>query len=173
MLFCIVFNTEIKCVRSPNLFCLKEFRQQENVPRTHEGLDFYIKFPLFVIGTTLYICMSNLPLGQVSSLLLTKKTTMFTVYVDMRILIDKSLKHFYMLQESLILCKHGNILLSLKWKGKHNLKLFYYIHIVEITTNKGENSYKLTEFRKQGIYCSTMTTSNLLHYGMFHNLYMF
>ena len=40
-------------------------------------------------------------------------------YVDMRIQIDTALKHFYtcMLQESLILCKHGNILLSLTLKG--------------------------------------------------------
>ena len=27
-------------------------------------------------------------------------------------------------------------------KGKHDFKLFYYIHIVEILTNKGANSYK-------------------------------
>ena len=41
---------------------------------------------------------------------------MFTVYVDMRILIDKTLKHFYILYEILMLCKHGNILLSLTLK---------------------------------------------------------
>jgi len=34
----------------------------------------------------------------------------------MRILIDKVLKYFYMLKESLILCKHGNISLSLNLK---------------------------------------------------------
>jgi len=28
-------------------------------------------------------------------------------------------------------------------KGKHDFKLFYYIHIVEILTNKGANSYTL------------------------------
>ena len=28
-------------------------------------------------------------------------------------------------------------------RGKHNFKLFYYIHIVEIPTNKSANSYKL------------------------------
>ena len=28
-------------------------------------------------------------------------------------------------------------------KGNHNFKHFYYIHIVEIPTNKGANSYKL------------------------------
>jgi len=44
------------------------------------------------LGTTLNICMSALPLGETFSSLLTKKTTMFTVYVDMRILIDKALK---------------------------------------------------------------------------------
>jgi len=30
----------------------------------------------------------------------------------MHILIDKALKHVYMLQKSLVWCKHGNILLS-------------------------------------------------------------
>jgi len=34
----------------------------------------------------------------------------------MRILIDKALKRFYMFEESLILCKHGNILVSLTLK---------------------------------------------------------
>ena len=48
-------------------------------------------------------------------------------YVNMHNLIDKALKQFYMLQESLILCKHGNILLSLTLKKK--FKLVYYIHI--------------------------------------------
>ena len=48
------------------------------------------KFHIFVIGTTLYICMSTLLFGEVFSLLLTEKTTMFTVLCrDMRILIDK------------------------------------------------------------------------------------
>jgi len=28
-------------------------------------------------------------------------------------------------------------------QGKHNFKLFCYIHIVEIPANKGANSYKL------------------------------
>jgi len=44
---------------------------------------------------------------QKKNLLLTKKTTMFTVYIDMRTLIDKALKHFYMLLGSLlhVLCK--------------------------------------------------------------------
>ena len=37
-------------------------------------------------------------------------------YVDMRILIDKAREHFYMLYKSLILCKHGNILLYLTLK---------------------------------------------------------
>ena len=51
----------------------------------------------FVVGTTLYICMSALPFGLVFSLLLTKKTTMFAVLcIDMCNLIDKALKHFYM-----------------------------------------------------------------------------
>ena len=33
-------------------------------------------------------------------------------------------------------------------KEKENLKLFYYIHIVEIPTNKGANSYKLKISRR-------------------------
>ena len=39
-------------------------------------------------------------------------------------------------------------------KGKHNFKHFYYIHIVEIPTKKGEHSWKCTELsfkRKEGI----------------------
>ena len=36
-------------------------------------------FPIFVIGTTLYICMSALPFRYVFPLILTKLITMFTV----------------------------------------------------------------------------------------------
>jgi len=61
---------------------------------------------------------------------------MFTV--DMRIMIEKALKYFYMLQESLILCKHGNILLSLTIKKNTILNIFT-IHIVEIPNQKGEH----------------------------------
>jgi len=63
----------------------------------------------------------------------------------MRILIEKALEHFYILKESLILCKHGNIYSVLDIKKKQNLKLFFtiHIHIVEIPTNKKVNSYKL------------------------------
>ena len=35
------------------------------------------------------------------------------------------------------------ILLSLTFKENTISKLFYYIHIIEIPTNKGANSYKL------------------------------
>ena len=41
---------------------------------------------------------------------------MLLFYVDMVFLIDKELKDFYVLLESLIVCKHGNILLSLTFK---------------------------------------------------------
>ena len=58
----------------------------------------------------------------------------------MRILIDKTLKHFFMLYESLILCKHGNILVSLTFKNNTISKKKYYKHIVEIPTPKGEHS---------------------------------
>ena len=44
----------------------------------------------------------------------------------MRILIDKALKHFYMLLESLILCEHGNILLSLT--SKENTISFFLLY---------------------------------------------
>ena len=36
--------------------------------------------------------------------------------VDMRILIGKALKHFYLLMESLISCLYGHILLALTFK---------------------------------------------------------
>jgi len=36
-------------------------------------------------------------------------------------------------------------LIALNSKEKHNFKPFYYIHIVEIPTQKGEHSYKRTE----------------------------
>jgi len=38
-----------------------------------------------------------------------------------------------------ILIDKGNI------KGKHNVKQVYYIHIVEVPTQKGEHSWKCTE----------------------------
>ena len=46
-----------------------------------------------------------------------------------------------MLYESLIVCKHGNILLSLTFKENKISFLFYLEHIIEIPTNKGANSY--------------------------------
>mgnify|MGYP000430483117 CR=1 FL=1 len=67
----------------------------------------------------------------------------------MRILIDEALKHLYVLQENLILCKHGNILLFLTLKKNTISNLFYYIHIVEIPTNKGANSYTLLKLGNQ------------------------
>jgi len=36
-----------------------------------------------------------------------------------------------------------NYIIVLNIKRKHNFKQFYYIHIIEIPTNKGANSYKL------------------------------
>ena len=47
----------------------------------------------------------------------------------MRILIDKAPKHFYMLKESLLVCKHGNILLSLTLK-KNKISNFFAIYIL-------------------------------------------
>ena len=60
----------------------------------------------------------------------------------MRILIDKALELFYVIGKSNI-CKHGNILLSLTLKENTISNMFYNIHIIEIPTNKGANSYKL------------------------------
>jgi len=40
-----------------------------------------------------------------------------------------------------VLCRHGNIYLSLTLKKKTTC--YMYKHIVEIPTNKGVNSYKL------------------------------
>ena len=47
-----------------------------------------------------------------------------------------------MLYESQISCKHGNILLFLTLK-ENIISNFFTIHIIEIPTNKGANSYKL------------------------------
>ena len=49
-------------------------------------------------------------------------------YVDMSILIGKALKHFYTLQESLILCQQGNILLSLTLKKNTISNFLQYTH---------------------------------------------
>ena len=46
----------------------------------------------------------------------------------MRILIGKALKHLYMLWESLILCKHGHILLSLTFQENTISNSFLYTH---------------------------------------------
>ena len=61
----------------------------------------------------------------------------------MRILIDKILKHLYMLQESLILCKHGYIYWSLILKGKNQTFLLYTF--CRNTYPKGEHLWKCTE----------------------------
>jgi len=46
---------------------------------------------------SVHLHVSALPFGYVFSLLLTTKTKCTMFYADMRILIDKALKHFYML----------------------------------------------------------------------------
>jgi len=45
-----------------------------------------------------------------------------------------------MLQKSLNLCKHGNMLLSLTLKENTISNIFTIIHTVEIPTQKGEHS---------------------------------
>jgi len=81
---------------------------------------------------------------------------MFTVYIDMRILIDKALKHFYMVWESLILCWHGNILVYVTLKENTISNMFtIYVYIVQIPTQKDEHSWNSTELslkRKEGNY---------------------
>ena len=67
---------------------------------------------------------------QVSSLLFN---------VDMRILIDKALTHFYMLYEMLMLCKHGNILFS-TLKENTILNIFLLYTYCRNTYLKGERS---------------------------------
>ena len=84
---------------------------------------------------------------------------MFSVlYIYMRILIDKAWRHFYMLWESLILCKRGHmIIIVLNIKGKHNFKHVYYMHIVEIPTQNREHLWSCTELsleRKEGMVVS-------------------
>jgi len=54
----------------------------------------------------------------------------------MRFLIDKSLEHFYMSTNMQTL----KYIIFLNIKGKHNFKHLYYIHIVDIPTQKGEHS---------------------------------
>ena len=50
-----------------------------------------------------------------------------------------------MLQKSLNLCKHGNMLLSLTLKENTISNIFTIIHTVEIPTQKGEHSWICTE----------------------------
>ena len=49
----------------------------------------------------------------------------------------------YVIEKSDIMYTWTLILLFLTFKENTISKLFYYIHIIEIPTNKGANSYKL------------------------------
>ena len=60
-----------------------------------------------------------------------------------------------MLKESLILCKHGNILVSFTLKQNTISSFLYYIRIVEKPTNKGANSYKLQNFKNRELKISS------------------
>jgi len=51
---------------------------------------------------------------------------------------DKSLKYFYMLKSNIVQTWKYFIVLNIK--EKPNFKHFYYIHTVEIPTQKGEHS---------------------------------
>ena len=66
----------------------------------------------------------------------------------MRILIDKALKYIYMLYESLIVCKHGNILLFLILKENTSSKCF------TIYIQHREQTYKL---KSLSIYLTSAT----------------
>ena len=65
------------CVTCICIFNLQ--RVKTGVPQINGVFFLVVVFPLFVIGTTLYIGMSALPFGKVLTFLLTKKTTMVTV----------------------------------------------------------------------------------------------
>ena len=54
-------------------------------------------FPLFVIGTALYICIYLFWVGIFITFNKNKNSTIFTIFVDMGIMIDKALNHFYVL----------------------------------------------------------------------------
>ena len=83
-----------------------------------------------------------LPFAQVFSLLLTKKTAMFTVlYRHSHSNWQSNAAFLYVLAESNIMLTWKYIIV-LDIKGKQYFKL-YYMYIVEIPTNKRANSYKL------------------------------
>ena len=76
---------------------------------------------------------------------------------------DKSLKYFYMLKSNIVQTWKYFIVLNIK--EKPNFKHFYYIHTVEIPTQKGEHSWKYTELslkRKEGI---SSTCSSFPYYA--------
>jgi len=54
-------------------------------------------FPLFVIGTSLYICIYLIWVGIFINFNKIKNPTIFTIFVDMGIMIDKALYHLYVL----------------------------------------------------------------------------
>ena len=60
----------------------------------------------------------------------------------MRILIDKALRHFYMLWESLLLYKQGNILLSLTLK-ENRISTIFTVNILKKNLPKGRALMKL------------------------------
>ena len=63
----------------------------------------------------------------------------------MDILIDKVLKNFYMLQERNSIVKMEIYFCPWPLRKTQVHNFFYYLHIIEIPTNKGANSYKLAK----------------------------
>ena len=84
-----------------------------------------LQLPLFIWGTTLYICMNALPFGDFFSLFFVKKNTTFTV-----------------------LCKHTHFDWQITATFLYAISIL--LHVLEITSNKGTNSYKL-KILKNGI----------------------
>ena len=98
--------------------------------------------PSFCIGTTLYICMTVLSLlCRYFHYFEQRKLPCLLFYVNMPILIDKALKHFYKVQESLILCKHRTILLSLTLK-ENTISNTFTIYILQKYLPKRESTHK-------------------------------
>jgi len=81
------------------------------------------KYSLFSFVGQLYICKTAPP-RYFYHILKKRQLQCLLFNEDMRCLIDKALKHFYMLYESIVSCKHRHKLLSLIFKEKRNANRF-------------------------------------------------
>ena len=116
-------------------------------------------FPLLVWGTTLVHLHKCSPLWVAIFIILIKKTIMLTVWCR------HAHSNWQRTETFLYIIGKSNIMLTWTYllvigiKGKHNFKLFWYIPIKEIPTNKGENSYNLN-ISKLGNYMPFMVFLN-------------